>query len=217
MNKEDELALPNNHSNPERGINRRQMVRRLMLAGSTGFVLPGIAEGHPVTKYLASGVTAPEASAGTAETEWVPKFLDQHQFDTLAVLGERIIPGSSNAETSQFIDLLLSVETRDGRKKFLASLSAFEAEALRRFSHPYKGLDVIQQNAILASASTARYGEAQEGEPLRLTMRDHFENLKSWVSGAYYSSEIGMKELGWTGQVFFTSFPGCQGSGAHRS
>ena len=51
--------------------------------------------------------------------------------------------------------------------------------------------------------------------PVRLTLRDHFDLLKGWIAGAYYSSEIGMRELGWTGNVVFAEFPGCQHPGGH--
>ena len=44
-------------------------------------------------------------------------------------------------------------------------------------------------------------------------MRDCFENIKSWAAEIYYSSEIGMNELGWAGA--FTSFPECPGSGSN--
>ncbi len=183
------------------------------MAGGAGFALPAIAEGqHHGLKESAAHTGAKSAAA-----EWRPAFLDRHQIDTLEILGERIIPGSSKAQVNRFIDLLLSVDTQDAQREFLGSLSAFEAESLRRFSHPYKELSETQQNEILTSASTAEHGKAGEGQPERITMRDHFENIKSWVSEAYYSSEIGMKELGWTGQVFFTSFPGCQDSGEHHS
>jgi hypothetical protein len=47
------------------------------------------------------------------------------------------------------------------------------------------------------------------------TIRDHFENLKGWISGAFYTSEIGMRELGWTGEMFFQSLPGCEHQGGH--
>jgi hypothetical protein len=42
-----------------------------------------------------------------------------------------------------------------------------------------------------------------------LTLRDHFDHLKGWIASAYYSSEIGLKELGYTGQMFFQAFPDC--------
>ena len=46
-------------------------------------------------------------------------------------------------------------------------------------------------------------------------LRDHFDHLKGWIVGAHYSSEQGMRELGWTGQSFFTSFPDCPHPGKH--
>ena len=45
--------------------------------------------------------------------------------------------------------------------------------------------------------------------PEVVTLRDHLDHLKGWIAGAYYSSEAGLKELGYTGQMFFTSFPDC--------
>jgi hypothetical protein len=217
MNKKQVPAVPGHSSNSETGINRREMVRRLMMAGGAGLALPGITEGHPIARHLANQGAAAKAASTAANTDGSPAFLDQHQSKTLEVLGERIIPGSSKAQVNRFIHLLLSVDTQDAQKKFIASLSAFEAESLKRFSHPYKNLTVSQQNDILTSASTAKHGEASGDQPHPVTLRDHFENLKSWISGAYYSSEIGMKELGWTDQVFFTSFPGCQDPGQHQS
>src|SRR6266567_345778 len=44
---------------------------------------------------------------------------------------------------------------------------------------------------------------------------DHFENLKGWISGAYYSTEAGMRELGWNGEYVFESFPGCEHPDGH--
>jgi hypothetical protein len=40
-------------------------------------------------------------------------------------------------------------------------------------------------------------------------LRDHFDHLKGWVAGIYFASEPGLKELGWTGMMFFESFDGC--------
>jgi hypothetical protein len=49
------------------------------------------------------------------------------------------------------------------------------------------------------------------GAPERVvTIRDHFELLKGWIAGAYYSSEAGMRELGWTGTVIHERFVGCE-------
>jgi len=199
------------------GINRREMVRRLMLAGGAGLALPGIAEGYPGAGQVAGKGAANETEVKPAESEWSPAFLDRHQSGTLAVLAERIIPGASEARVNRFIDLLLSVDTQEPQKAFVASLSAFEAESLRRFSRPFKDLTEARQVEILTASSGAERGHASEGQPQQFTLRDHFENIKNWVSGVYYSSEVGMKDLGWTGQVYFSSFTGCHKSSKRLS
>lgn len=193
-------------------MNRREMMTRLVLAGGAGLALPGIADAG-LAAGIASGLpSAAQTGDKTTESGWKPKFLDPHQNETLIVLAERIIPGSTKAQVNRFIDLLLTVDNWDARKMFVESLSAFEAQSLRRFFHPFKDLTEVQQNEILISASTAESGHTEKDQPKRATLRDYFENMKKWVSGAYYSSEIGMKELGWTGQIYFTNFPTCQQS-----
>jgi hypothetical protein len=136
MKKNNDLTAPDNHTCPESGINRREMVRRLVMVGGAGLALPGIAGGSSAAWPLANQAATAQTGIKAVKGDWVPVFLDQHQSATLAVLAERIIPGSSQAQVTRFIDLLLSVDTQDSQKQFVASLSAFEADALRRFSHP---------------------------------------------------------------------------------
>jgi len=129
------------------------------------------------------------------------------------------VPGSTKAQVNRFIDLLLSVDTPEHKKSFVDSLSAFEAESQKRFAKVFPALDEDQKKQLLteASAATAKAnsdGAAAEENPARL--HKHFENLKGWVSGAYYSSEIGMKELGWTPDRVFASFPGCEHPEGHH-
>jgi hypothetical protein len=54
-------------------------------------------------------------------------------------------------------------------------------------------------------------------EKLPPTLRDRFDLLKERIATAYYSSEKGMKELGWTGQMVHGAFPGCTHPGGHAS
>lgn len=230
MEKKPELRILNDGQSLRRGMNRREMVRRLLGGVSAGVLLPGVAAGHAVHTHLANTATLEKADATLSASDWSPEFLDSHQNETLTILAERIVPGSTKAQVNRFIDLLLSVDTQENQKKFLVSLGAIEAESLKRFGNPFIALTEDQQNEILTVASTEKSGHPEgEGdwswfavpsketpEPHRVTLRDHFENLKGWISGAYYSSEIGMRELGWTGEVYFDSFPGCQHPEGHH-
>jgi hypothetical protein len=197
-----------------RGLSRRQIMQRLLGTAGTVLVL---------------GQTMEAAYSQTAAADWQPVFLDSHQNETLIALAEQILPNSTQAQVNRFIDTLISVDTQENQKKFLASLGAFDHEGITRYKQPFKELSEDQQNGILTAASTAKPSEPGQGgrrrrrptvatpggeEPV-LTLRDHFENIKGWVSGAFYSSEFGMKELGWTGQVAWESLPGCPHPDGH--
>src|SRR5260370_32490813 len=125
-----DLPVLNNAPSAGRGINRREMVRRLLGGAGVGYAIPAVAASHPIHKHLADAVALTEADAKVAASEWKPHFLDLHQNATLIVLAERIVPGSSKAQVNRFIDLLLSVDTPETQQKFNNSLSAMDGESL---------------------------------------------------------------------------------------
>ncbi|MHB8655148.1 MAG: gluconate 2-dehydrogenase subunit 3 family protein [Terriglobia bacterium] len=229
MGKKSALQILDDAKPASRSLNRREWIARMMGGATAGIALPGLAGAHPVREHLAHSSTLDMADAQVAAATWAPEFMDAHQAETLAVLGERIVPGSSRAHVERFIDTLLSVDRRENQQRFLNSLAAFEGESLQKHGHPFKDLTEAQQNEILTVASTGKPGHAPYQGRRRAalgpppsgslaehdTFREHFENLKGWVVGAYYTSEVGMRELGWTGQVMFESFPGCEHPGGH--
>lgn len=176
---------------------------------------------------METGAAVAASDRVVAEGEWTPAFLSSHQDETLSALGERIVPGSTEARVSRFVDLLLSVDTGDARSGFLTALAAFEAESLRRFDRPFIGLTEAEQHEVLEAAAAAErahpkghrdwgwFAIPQKPELRDPDLGDSLAHLKGWVAGAYYSSEIGMKELGWTGDTFFEGYPGCTHPGGH--
>ncbi len=220
MKTSSDLAAENGSQVPAGKIDRREMVRRLVLGAGAGMALPAAAAAHPVAGHLADSAAMAETNGRAAAANWTPALLDPHQNETLTVLAERIIPGSSDAHVNRFVDLLVSVDSLEVQREFFDALAAFETKALRQFSRPFINLTENEQNQILTDASTENpgtsEGEAGDQATGQATVRDHFENLKGWIADAYYSSEVGMKDLGWTGQVVFASFPGCQESGGHQ-
>ena len=206
---------------------RRAVLRGILGSMGAGFVIPGLAAGHPIHEHLKDQAKLAAAATKAAEPATKPEFLDSHQLQTLVSLAEQIVPRSTEANVAPFIDQLLAVDTQDNQRDFLAALGAFDAESTTRFGHPWKALSAEQQVELLTAASTAKLAQEERiwtpGQPAATppspppppTLRDRFENLKGWIVGAYYSSEIGMRELGWTGNMFFESFPGCQHPGGH--
>ena len=210
---------------PSGGIGRRALLQSLAGGIGAGLVLPGVADAqHPVHQHLADQAKTATATKKAAAAAYKPEFLDAHQLATLEALSERIVPGSTKAKVAPFIDQLMAVDTSTSQKNLLSALGAFDMLALQNHQKPWKALTAAEQDALLTTASTTESGRANNpmGDPRaaaapagKATIRDHFEALKGWVSGAYYSSEIGMRELGWTGQMFFDKLPGCDHPDGH--
>ena len=212
-----------------RGLPRREILKRLAGGAGAGLALPAVASSHPMHKHLLEAATLEDAAVKAADPEWKPEFLDDHQNETLAVLAERIVPGSAKAQSNHFMDLVLTVSSQDDQRKFLVALGAFDSLAIERFGHPFKELTESQQNDLLTEASAAKSGHVEGQEDFAWfaipsgaqhqsavdSIRDYFDEIKQWVVGAYYSSEVGMRELGWTGNVMFESFPGCEHPESH--
>jgi hypothetical protein len=194
-------------------LTRRELVRRL-LAG-VGAAWPLVAASHPIYEHLTNEVIFEEAEKLGA-AEWKPAFLSAQQDEMLVALAEAIVPGSKNALVDRFMDFLLSVDTEKHKKDFVDSLAAFEAESQKRFGKNFPALDANQQNGLLTDAARPAKKESAGGTEKENGLHEHFENLKGWVSGAYYSSEAGMRELGWTGDYVFEKYPGCEHPEGHR-
>ena len=183
----------------QNGMTRREAAKRLLGVVSAGALFPFGAADHPVWKHLANDVLMNEAEATGAEAS--PTFLSADQHTSLVAIAETIVPGSTKAKVADFIDLLLGVDTKKNQAEFVESLEQMESESQKKFSKGFTVLAEAQRAELLGMMATSA----------------QFENLKTWVAGAYYSSEIGMRELGWTPNRFFPQFPGCEHPEEHAS
>jgi hypothetical protein len=178
-------------------VTRREMVEKLLAGMAAGAVWPMLASPHPMRGLLTNATLLDRAEGIQKASNWKPLFLNVNQNETLAAISESIVPGSGKAQVNRFIDLLLSVDTEDDQAKFLASLESIDSAAQKAFGRGFHLLAANERDDLLTSVSAK--GEHQQD----------FDNLKEWVTIAYYSSEEGMRELGWTGKHAFPSLPEC--------
>jgi len=219
-------------ASPGPGIGRRQVVRGLLAGTGAGLAIPGLAGAHPLAEHAHHPERIETAQEKAKDAAGSPEFLEPYPFAMLETLGERIVPGAGAAGCALFVDTLLAVGTRDERQRFLSALGAIDAASRDRFDVPWSGLTGPQQDELLAAASTAQPGREDrawrpassvadylarvQAEKAPITLRDQFDHLKGWVMGAYYSSEAGLRDLGYDGPVFADSFPGCSHPDGHR-
>jgi len=224
-------TLPVIHAGPDAGLSRRAALQSLAAGLGASLVAPALAgaDQHPVHRHVAAIAEQgrkPSTGARPAAA-YRPATLDAHQFATVSVLSELIVPGAKASGTPEFLDKLLTVESAETRRRFITALGAMDGAAVKAKQKPFKDLTLAEQTALLTEASNGQPSRQpafwKKGDPIPVpeavpgatTLRDHFDHIKGWVSGIYFASEPGLKELGYTGNVFHEAYPGCQHPGHH--
>jgi len=188
-------------------MNRRDLLR------STLFGALGASTAVPIlnAREFPAGY---DASKELERSDWKPAFMDEHQNNTLIALSDLLIPatdtpGAKDALVNRFLDLLMSVETQETQRAFLAALAYLDGACMERYNSAFLYVPREQQieflNLIAYPHSQSTWGE----EPDEFAGHAHFRKLKDWISGAYYSSPAGLKEIGWNREFPHGLFSGC--------
>ena len=199
---------------------KKKMRRRDVLAGlaagvAGAVVMPGAAAHTPETGQAATGSPSPADQA-------LPRLLDDHRRAMLDDLADQLIPGARAAGVAALLDRVLAVESATARRRFLNALGALEREARDRHGKGWMEITGAQQVEILRAASAQASAKPvskpwTRGQPIDrpeepevpANLRDHLDHLKEWVQRAYVTTEAGMKDFGFTGDIAFEKFPGC--------
>jgi hypothetical protein len=206
------------------------MRRRTLLRGlATG--IAGTVAGAAATPIAGDATSSHHAQATPAATPEAngPRLLDEHQRRTLTSIAEMMVPGAVAAGVIDLIDRVGAVDSPPRQRRFLNALGAFEHRA--RTTHGVRWIDLDEPTRLKILQETSSGVEGRQrspvwvkGEPIVFaptdpappaTPRDHFDYLRSVVATAYFSTEPGMRELGWTGRAVFNSLPGCTHADDH--
>jgi hypothetical protein len=196
------------------------MIRASVITGAAAALRPPLAAAQSAAPAPPSELTPAQsgvdASKDLAAPGWKPLFLDDHQNETLIVLSDLMIPatdtpGAKEALVNRYIDLVLAAETRDTQRAFLNSLGYLDGESIRRYKSAFRYLSREDQDDLLHSFAYPKNGSGWTGEaPPPDLGHGHFEALKGRIVTAYYSSQIGEKELGWDGAFAHGPYQGCE-------
>jgi len=209
-------------------MKRRELLRAGMITGAAAALSTSLAsarnapQGAPQPDELTPAQKGVDASKDLAAPGWKPLFLDEHQNETLIILSDLIIPatdtpGAKAALVNRYIDLVLAADTRENQRTFLNSLAYLDGESIRRNKKAFRYLAREDQDDLLhflayPMGNSGWTGEAASSD----TGHQHFENLKQRIVFAFYTSEIGTKELGWDGNVMHGVYQGCDAEGKSK-
>jgi gluconate 2-dehydrogenase gamma chain len=190
------------------GISRRDILRSIALGSAAGSVLRVIP--LEAAEY-AHHMIAAEKSAAAPAKAYTPKFFPAHQYKTLEALCQAIIPadqdsgGAIEAGAPEFIDLLTS-ENKDYQLALGGGLQWLDNTCSDRYGKVYTDCSAEQQKEILDQIAYQRNAKSDRSLSQGI---EFFSFLRNMTSDGYFTSEIGIKYLGYIGSTYLKEFPGC--------
>ena len=188
-------------------ISRRDILKSLSMTAVAGSVLRVIP--LQAAEYAHRMVSAEKAAAKTGA--YTPKFFSAHDYKTLQALCQTIIPpdgetgGAIEAGAPEFIDLITS-ENKDYQLALGGGLMWLDDTCADRYGKPYLDCTADQQKEILDLIAYRK--NAKQDTSLGPGI-EFFALLRKFTADGFFTSEIGIKYLGYMGNKFLKEFPGC--------
>jgi len=198
-------------------MDRRTTIKWMLAASSA---IPSLRSFAYTPEPLARDVAANQAGYGTDPElikEWTPGgpwplTLGVQARLTTAALCDLIIPADDHSPAAsavgvvEFIDEWISAtypKQRGDRSIVLAGLVWTDDEAKKRFGKTFAALDEKQKGAIADDiCSPAR------AAPQFATAAKFFAKFRDLTAGGFYTTPVGMKDIGYTGNVPLERFDG---------
>jgi gluconate 2-dehydrogenase gamma chain len=190
-----------------KSVTRRDVLKSLAVAVPAGSVLGLIPLQAAQHAHKAVRQEKSQAATGT----YTPKFFNAHQYETLRALCQSIIPADSDCGGAieggapEFIDLLTS-ENEGYQARLGGGLIWLDAMCHSKFGNAYLQCQPQQQKEILDLIS---YRSNEESDPTLHTGIEFFSFLRKLTADGFFTSEIGIKYLGYIGNEYLEEFPGC--------
>ena len=150
------------------------------------------------------------ALKSTAEgTAYAPKFFTPAEFRTARILADMIIPrddrsgSASDAGVPEFMDFTMN-DRPNSQKWMRDGLAWLNAQSNTRFGKQFADATETQREAILNDIAWPARAPA--------TMADgvgFFNRFRDLTSSGFWSSQIGVKDLQYKGNVFVAEWNGC--------
>jgi len=189
------------------GISRRNVLKSLAMGAAATSVLRVIPA--QAAEY-AHHMIAVEKAATPAKA-YAPKFFPAHDYKTLQTLCQTIIPADSDsggaieAGAPEFIDLLTS-ENKEYQAILGGGFMWLDNTCTDRHGKPFLDCSTDQQKEIL---DLIAYRKNVIAQPALGPGVEFFSFLRNMTADGFFTSEIGIKYLGYIGSTYLTEFPGC--------
>lgn len=187
-------------------LNRRDLLKVVTLASGAALA-PELA-----SRAAVAGIPVPATPPAAAASDYQPKALNPHQWKTLKVLADYIIPAdersgsATDAGVPELIDQFVAVRL-EMHTQLVGGIAWLDAECNRAYGKNFVDCASAQQTQMLDRIAW----------PDRATEADSngvafFNRLRDAVMGGFYSSKIGIADLQYMGNKMVEDWTGCPDS-----
>ncbi|MGH9377397.1 MAG: gluconate 2-dehydrogenase subunit 3 family protein [Terriglobia bacterium] len=198
-------------------MNRRSLLKAITAAPAAALI--------PVLPSRAAGVPAPQGAAAS-EGPYKPRVFNAHDWKTLHVLSDWIIPAdersgsATDAGVPEFIDDLLTLNrgqvrsrrargpraetASDPRTEIVGGLAWLDSTCNRDYGHDFVDCPTAVQKQMLD-----RIAYAEKAAPDDAPGAAFFGELRQLVLMGFYSSKLGVQDLQYMGNKMLTEWNGC--------
>ncbi len=192
-------------------LKRRDMLKAITAVPAAALIplAPGLAEKAGAVPD-ASSSRAAVGQAPVASAAYQPKALNPHEWKTIQVLSNLIIPAdersgsATQAGVPEFIDDWLDFKGGALRAQIQGGLTWLDVECNRLFNHDFVDCSEAEQKQILD-----RIAYPKQAAPEDVGGVAFFNHLRDLVVSGFFSSQMGVKDLPYLGNQMVTDWEGC--------
>lgn len=180
--------------------------RRDALAAMAGLVM-GAALGVGPDVY--QRVVRSTRRARESPEPFSPGFFTPHEWRTVRVLADLVIPrdersgSATDAGVPEFMDFML-LERESLQVPMRGGLRWLDAESVDRYGATFAGLTAVQQAAILDDIAWPARARPEMSPGV-----DFFNLFRDLTASGFFSSRIGVEDLGYVGNRVVSEWNGC--------
>ena len=186
-------------------MNRRAVLKLLTSAPmAAGFALTD-AEARQAHAHA----QAAREAARTSGTAFKPQFFTEHEYQTVRILSDQIIPkdersgGAIDAGVPEFMDFIL-IDQPSRQVAMRGGLAWLDRESQQRFDKTFVACSADERAAVLDDISG--YGPAEGALSHGVAF---FRSFRDLTASGFWTSKMGIEDLGYMGNTFVPEWKGC--------
>jgi hypothetical protein len=184
---------------------RRSILQLLAAApAAAGFVWPDV-EAQQAHEHAQAAQTAAKA-AGTA---FKPKFFTPHEYATVRLLVDLIIPkddrsgSATEAAVPEFMDFIMGDEP-NRQLAMRGGLAWLDRECVTRFDTTFLTSTAAQRKEVLDAIAWPQKASPEHSHGVAF-----FNSFRDLTASGFWTSRMGIKDLAYAGNVYVAEWTGC--------